>query len=408
MTVITSIEGSTTKPASKGEALDGYGAKYEARAENVTAFKVCGPRPFPVRAPFSHGQPRGREISGGTWTGERVPQGAPPLSLSNGHNCAKAPVGIKLSGSQRKTAHAIRHNVETMIAEDGLSQTGFLTLTVGDSGPDGFQLVTESSQASKRVHGLLRRFLGHIFRRGVLVTERHKSGAIHFHLVGTLASGADIRTGFDFEAVKRRDYRSASPALRAIWKKLREELPNFGFGRAELLPVRKTGAEVGSYVSKYIEKNIVERQEQDKGKKLVRYFGWNKRHLKPNDFSWATPQATKWRVAARTLSALVGVSERAEAAQCFGPRWAFRLSGVMNAIPDLADLDDFPRRQTARGLVQMQANHRWIEKRQRQNMRDPAAFHWKWIYKTPGQRAQLLIANLTSNLTSKNDIHTHW
>jgi hypothetical protein len=391
VTVITTSEGSTIKPGSKGETLAGYGAKYEARAQVVTATRESGPRPFWVRAPFSNGLPLEGEISGGTRTGERGPQGSPPLSLSNGHKCAKPHLGIKLSGSQRKTAHAIRHNVETMIAEDGLSSTGFLTLTVGDSGPDGFEMVLNSGEASKRVHRLMRRFIGHIFRRGVIVTERHKSGAIHFHLVGSLVGREDIRAGFDFDAVKRGDYRSASPALRAIWKKLREELPSFGFGRSELLPVRKTGAEVGSYVSKYIEKNIGQRTEDDKGKKLVRYFGWNKRQLKPNDFGWATPQAAKWRASARMLSALVGVVERTECADCFGPRWAFRLNRVMNAVPDLAELEDFARRSTARQLVQMEASHRWIDRRSRQNMRDPAAFRWKWIYRTPSERAQRIL-----------------
>lgn len=320
--------------------------------------------------------------------------GAIPLSLSNGHNCAKPPVGIKLSGSQRKTAHAIRLNAERMIKEDGLNHTGFLTLTVGDSDAGSFRQTEDSAEASKRIHGLLRRFLPSIFRRGLIVTERHKSGAIHYHILGTTA-GVDIRTGLDFAAIGRGDYRSAPPALRAIWKRCREELTAFGFGRAELLPVKKTGAQVASYISKYLEKNIGSRTDDDKGKKLVRYFGWNKRHLKPNDFGWGTPRAGAWRTSARLLSGLVGVEERSEAAECFGPRWAFKLTGVMNATAgnDQVDcreqLQDFCQRSTARFLVQDAACKRWVETRQRKNMRDPAQYRWRWNYKTPAERRQL-------------------
>jgi len=304
---------------------------------------------------------------------------------------------IRLSGSQRKTAHAIRVNTERQIEEDGLNRTGFLTLTVGDAGVFGFEKVKDSREASKRVHRLMRRFLPSIFRRGVIVTERDTAGDIHFHIIGTLTEDLDIRTGFNFEAVKRKDYRSASPELRAIWKRCREELPAFGFGRAELLPIRKTGAQAASYISKYVEKHIGNRTEDDKGKKLVRYFGWEKRHLKPNDFCWGTVRAAAWRSNAERLSALVGVNEFYEAAKCFGPRWAFKLNSLMNLLAGddqsrcSEQLDNFATRQTARQLVLREAGHRWVEKRSRENMRDPAAFRWKWIYRSPGERAQLLI-----------------
>lgn len=308
----------------------------------------------------------------------------------------KAQGGMKLSGSQRKTAHALRLNLETQILEDGLNQTGFLTLTVGDSKAGSFRQIKDSGEASKRIHGLLRRFMGRVFKRGAIVTERHRSGAIHFHLVGTVAGGHDIRTGLDFAAVAKGDYRTASPELRRIWKLLRDELPNYGFGRAELLPIKKTGAQVASYVAKYVEKNIGQRSEEDKGKKLVRYFGWNKRQLKPNDFGWATPRAGEWRTSARLLAGLVGVDQRAEAADCFGPRWAFRLTGVMNGIAGndqvscREQLADFRQRDTARSLTLRVANYGWVMSRQMRNRRDPRRrAAWEAHFKTPNETALL-------------------
>lgn len=41
------------------------------------------------------------------------------------------------------------------------------------------------------------------------------------------------------------------------------------------------------------------RQPQDHRKKLVRYHGFNKTQLKPNEFEWNTPKARAWRQRAR-------------------------------------------------------------------------------------------------------------
>lgn len=382
MAAITSIEGGTNKTVSVLEFLDSYGAKYEARGLDFAESKTSGLlRSYTLRHVSAPSQKRAA-IGGAC--------GAASLSLSNGHNCAeRGGEKIVLSGSQRKTAHAIRVNCERMAEEYGVERLAFWTLTAGDAGPDGFELLKDAAKASKRWHGLSRRFVGEIFLRAVVVTERGKKGGIHFHVLGVLRDDLDIRTGFDFDAVKKKDYRSASPELRAIWKKCRDELPEFGFGRAEMLPIRKTGAEVASYISKYIEKNIGARTEEDKGKKLVRYFGWEKRHLKPNDFSWATPRASSWRISARGLSSLVGVESREEASDCFGPRWAFHLTRIMGEVETSNDLSSFETRSTALQFVLRAANSRWVSERSQRNARDVRGWNWKWNYKTPIQRAQL-------------------
>jgi hypothetical protein len=280
-----------------------------------------------------------------------------------------------------------------MISEDGLESCGFLTLTVGDADGIEFSRVYDAAEASRRIHRLARRLLPSIFERAVVVSERHQDGAIHFHLLGTLRGRPDIRSGFDFEAVKRRDYRSASDELRALWARLREELPAFGFGRSELTPVRKTGAQVASYVSKYIEKNIGARTADDKGKKLVRYIGWRKRQLKPNDFSWATPRAAAWRKSAAMLSALVDVRNRIEAAECFGPRWAFHLTRCMNATAGNAEIEcgkelaDYTLRAVARQFVLKAANQKWVRIRSAENARSPV--QWRPNFSRRASRGQM-------------------
>jgi hypothetical protein len=240
-----------------------------------------------------------------------------------------------LTGSQAKTAFALRCNAEEMIKSGGLNSAGFLTLTLGNFGTDGkFHGIHDSGEASRRFNNLARRVLATLFEKSIVVTERHKSGAIHFHLLGILAGHPDIRTGFNFERVKKRDYRGVSDKLRGIWADLRKILPEYGFGRAELTPIKKTGEAVACYISKYIEKNVCNRLPQDKHKKLVRYIGWEKSQLKPNEFGWATARAAAWRGKTRECAGMLGISEPEQAAEAFGARWAWKISGIWQKIDD--------------------------------------------------------------------------
>jgi len=269
-------------------------------------------------------------------------------SLSKSHNSIECDLPFRLSGSQAKVAYALRMNCETLIRDAGIDRVGFLTLTVGDVGTDGrFLQVFDSSEASRRFNSL-RPVLAELFDRWIVVTERHKNKAVHFHLLGVMRAKVDIRRGFDWEnftaanAARARgavDERAelaysvaAAPVLRDAWRMLRETLPGYGFGRAELTPIRKTGEAVASYVSKYVEKNLFNRLAEDVGKRLVRYGGWNKRQLRPNDFGWGTPGATAWRKGAQACAATVGITEPEQMAQYLGPRWAWRISRGMGYV----------------------------------------------------------------------------
>jgi len=239
---------------------------------------------------------------------------------------------FRLNGSQRKTAYALEKNVARMVEEAGIETIGFLTLTVGDLEADGFRQIWDSSEASRRINSLSTGLLRDLFPRAVIVTERHKSGAIHFHLI--VQAKGDIRAGFDFKSFFRGGgyAQSASPALRNLWAILLERLPLYGFGRSELTPLYKTGEAVSRYVSKYVEKNLRARRPEDKGKKLVRYLGWKGSQMKPNGFSWATPGACEWRKNVQFIAKLHGIETRREAAKAWGSRWAHRLTSVIHGI----------------------------------------------------------------------------
>jgi len=297
---------------------------------------------------------------------------------------------FRLDGSQRKTAYALEKNVARMVHEAGFEKIGFLTLTVGDSEAGGFRQIWDSEEASRRINSLSAGILRDLFKRAVIVTERHKSGAIHFHLI--VECSDDIRTGFDFSAFFGGGgyAESASPALRDLWAILRERLPLYGFGRSELTPLYKTGEAVSRYVSKYVEKNLRARKPEDKGKKLVRYMGWKGEQMKPNGFSWSTPGACEWRKNVQWIAKLHGIETRKEAAQAWGIRWAHRLTSIILDLERAPELHP----QVAADYVQMWSEREmvdptwWRTAEDIQREEEFGAPHLKEDFVTPEQIAE--------------------
>lgn len=238
---------------------------------------------------------------------------------------------VQMPGTKAKQAKALSYNVRWAGETFGIERLGFLTLTVGDSVAGRWVGVTDRAEASRRFNSILNR-IRERYHCGVIVTERHKSGAIHFHLLVVLSD--DIRTGFDWEAVSRRDYRSASDALRAEWAWWRENQGKYGFGRHELMPVRTTGEQIGRYVAKYLGKSWSERTADDKGGRCVRYFGkWDRQGAKVGPPMSArhgsvTPRACAWRQCMKQVqwaTAYHGLELNEQNIKGHnGPRWAWR------------------------------------------------------------------------------------
>jgi hypothetical protein len=147
-----------------------------------------------------------------------------------------------------------------MCVRHGVERIGFLTFTFADD-------VRTISEAQKRFNSMNSNALNGRYAEWLGVVQRHKDNRIHFHLV--VAMRHDIRTGFDFEAVKARDYTSASAYLRAEWAFLRKHLPEYSFGRHELLPIRIADG-FGRYVARYVGRAGNTRQDE-KGARLVRF-----------------------------------------------------------------------------------------------------------------------------------------
>jgi hypothetical protein len=159
--------------------------------------------------------------------------------------------------------------------------------------------------------------------------------------------GADIRTGVDFEAFGRGDYRSASHALRDEWSFWRRTAKAFGFGRTELMPVRSTHEGIGRYVGKYISKHHAARKPEDKGIRLVEYSRGAR--MARTRFAWSSENAATWRAKVRTFAQvvntwiepeatlrglpLIGDDDIAGLTLWLGPHWAYDMREFIFSLP---------------------------------------------------------------------------
>lgn len=249
--------------------------------------------------------------------GEAAPATALPCLSSN--NCTKKEndkLNI-LTGAHKRTAFMVAFEIQCLVNEFGIERIGFFTLTFKDN-------ITDLQEAQKRFRSLRAHVIVKRYQRAIGVWERHASGRIHFHLVVVLDK--DIRSGADFTAFKRKDYRSANSALRAEWAFWRETCPKYRFGRHELMPVKSNAEGISRYVGKYISKHVTQRRAEDKGARVVRFIGY-----KPGmrraccRFSWNTDNAWLWRHKTAMFAARHGLKDIGQMKKFFGSRWAYRL-----------------------------------------------------------------------------------
>ena len=237
------------------------------------------------------------------------------------------PLFNRLTGANKRTAHAMQSEIRALAAEFGIERLGLMTLTFPDH-------VTDRREASRRFNSLCTNVIRKRYQRTIVAWERHESGRLHVHCIVVL--GQDIRTGVKFEEIERRNYKSANPSLRREWSYWRSltnydgkhpDHPFSTFGRTELLPVKSTAEAIARYVGKYISKNVIHRPAADRGSRNVSWIGfppdrrqWNSR------FSWVTPGAMLWRMQLRAFAASVGAETVDDLRKLFGSRWCYHLS----------------------------------------------------------------------------------
>jgi hypothetical protein len=205
---------------------------------------------------------------------------------------------------------ALKINVENFIKSFGVNSVCMLTITAVGEAAQSMQAFQK--QWNSFATGALRdRYAGY-----VMVMERSAKDRVHAHLLIPIGShvngqwaGVDVRTGYDWNAVKCRNYASASSAIKEEWKWLREKVPAYGFGSwVHMEPLKTNALAVSKYVSKYIGKHVSKRLRADQGARLVRYS--RARNAATCKFSFVSPSSFLWRRKQSLVAEKLGVSNQ--------------------------------------------------------------------------------------------------
>ena len=239
-------------------------------------------------------------------------------------------IAFPLSPGHRRTAFCVAFEIEKAAAKFGIERIVFVTLTFEDD-------VQDIREVQRRFKNLYRGVFRRRYGRMIGCWERTQIGRIHFHLVVVMPF--DCQTGFDFDEVENKAlprktrYRSVCKALRLEWAYLRRTLPKYGFGRAEMKPVKSSAEGIARYVGKYVSKHIDGREEADKGAKTVRFlnFALGERTCSSR-FAWNTPNSRLWRVKVAEFARREGAKTMADLKMLFGPHWAFILADTIAGI----------------------------------------------------------------------------
>jgi hypothetical protein len=245
------------------------------------------------------------------------------------HNCNNSTGNLelncrKLTPYHQKSAFVLSENCAKFIREQTLERVGFLTLTFSDN-------VKSHKEASRRFNSLATHFLKRFFGVWMLVRERQIRGAWHYHVL--VDCRGDIRTGVDFDQIAEGEYSSASLRLRALWKLLRLRLPAYGFGRSELLPIRKESEAIAKYIGKYISKHIQGRTAEDKGVRLVSYSADFVRSSAK--LAWHSDVSREWRRKLRKFATLTKCYNLDALQTTFGKHWAHSLASYIDSVDTL-------------------------------------------------------------------------
>jgi hypothetical protein len=212
--------------------------------------------------------------------------------------------------SRRKQLFVAQENIRLYIEKFGVNNVGVLTITMPSE-------CLSARKFQEKWHSFRTNVIGRIFRTGMWVRERQpRTGNWHSHAVVNV--GRDIRSDFPFDQVNSRFYANVDPALRKIWKDLREKAVKYGFGRTELLPIKHNSSGCARYLTKYLTKALP--SEKAFGEEQCRLFGiWGGVRFVYSNFDWVSNRI--WRKRKLWLASTVQCDDVAGFNGLYGPRW---------------------------------------------------------------------------------------
>jgi hypothetical protein len=215
--------------------------------------------------------------------------------------------------SNRKSQFVAEENIRLFVQFTGENNVGVFLLTL----PDGLSI----KEFQKKWHSFLTGVLRKIFPSGMWTRERQpRSGCWHCHAVVDMRR--DIKTGFPFEEVARKDYRNVDRELRALWRLLRVKAKAYGFGWNTLEPIKTNGKVAAKYLAKYLSK--AQSSNFRVGEERARLFGvWGRKRFVFHRFSWVSGRIFRRRLAWYAKEA--GLEDVTDTRKLLGENWWLRI-----------------------------------------------------------------------------------
>ena len=236
----------------------------------------------------------------------------------------------KLSNLQAKTMKALDANSKHWMKKYGENHVGILTLTFKEN-------LTCDKEAQRRWNNLNRLINRHSkFTILVKVKEYQKRGAVHYHML--VKTNENIRGKIDWEIYeqmgKEKDVRhkrklgkelakTAEPHLVELWGWLREKCKRTGFGRSELMPLKKPH-HVKNYIGKYLEKDMQSGKSKSKSSREISY-GRKADKVANTKFSWINGKSSIYRRKRIKFTESRGIKNQEEMTEIYGKSWSYHL-----------------------------------------------------------------------------------
>jgi hypothetical protein len=236
----------------------------------------------------------------------------------------------KLSNQQAKKMKALDENCKHFVKKLGLEHLGFLTLTFKEN----LKCHKESQKRWNNLNRLISR--EGKFEVLVKVKEYQKRGAIHYHML--IKSHKPIRGKIDWDIYEQMGKatdlkekrrlgkelaKTAEPHLVELWGWLRKKCKSTGFGRSEVMPIKKA-EHTKNYMGKYLEKDMENNKGSALGMRMITY-GQKNTKVANTQFSWVNGKSSAFRLRLKQFAEARGIKDQEEMAEIFGKSWSYHL-----------------------------------------------------------------------------------
>lgn len=250
----------------------------------------------------------------------------------------------KLTSKEYLQTKSYKQNIAHWFKKYGPERIGFLTLTFEPN----LQDMKESQRMWNNLWTMIRR--EGKFSLLMRVAEPQKRGAIHYHCIVLMPENRaglgwqknyNIKGKIDWEIYDqmgeqktrygKRKYgrmlgKTAKPYLRHLWDWLNKKCESTGFGRPELMPVKKP-EHAGNYVGKYLEsprENSLKKDGKNKNMRLLVY-GKDAPKVANAQACHAWGKAHILRSKKKQFAEDRGIKDEDEMKEIYGPQWNYHL-----------------------------------------------------------------------------------